>query len=125
MTRGILGLVAGAAVTIVSVAAVPGSEARGQEAFDKRCTGCHAMDRIKVGPPLGGVYGRRAGRNAQFPYSEALRNANVTWDAATLERWLEDTDSVVPGNEMAFRLQNPEERRAIVKYLEQAATQTH
>ena len=29
--------------------------------FEKRCGGCHALDRDKEGPRLGGVYGRTAG----------------------------------------------------------------
>ena len=34
--------------------------------FEKRCGGCHALDRDKEGPRLGGVYGRTAGKVDSF-----------------------------------------------------------
>jgi cytochrome c len=91
--------------------------ALGRDAYEKRCSGCHALDTTKVGPPLRGVYGRRAGQSPQFPYSEALKNAPVAWDDSTLDRWLTDTESVVPDNDMTFRLNNPVERANIIAYL--------
>lgn len=92
---------------------------RGREAFEKRCTGCHAIDKIKAGPPLRGVYGHRAGKDRQFPYSDAMKKAAVTWDEATLDRWLADTESVIPDNDMAFRLNDPADRANIIAYLKQ------
>jgi cytochrome c len=89
---------------------------RGQE---KRCSGCHTLDRIKVGPPLRGVYSRKAGRAPQFPYSDAVVKSSIIWDEATLDRWLTDTESVIPGNEMPFRLNDPLDRRNIIAYLRQ------
>jgi cytochrome c len=92
---------------------------RGRDAFDKRCTGCHALDKINVGPPLRGIYGRTAGKDPQFTYSDAVKNAAVTWDESTLDRWLTDTDSVIAGNDMAFRLNDLAERANIIAYLRQ------
>jgi acetyl esterase/lipase len=37
-----------------------------------------------VGPALRSVYGRKAGQDAQFTYSDALKAAPVTWDDSTL-----------------------------------------
>ncbi len=91
----------------------------GREAFQKRCTGCHTLDKVKVGPPLRGVYGRNAGKDPQFTYSDAAKNATVTWDESTLDRWLTDTESVIPGNDMTFRLNDPAERANIIAYLRQ------
>ena len=42
----------------------PGTATRGQELFEKRCGGCHALDTAKVGPPLRGVVGRRGAADA-------------------------------------------------------------
>ena len=94
---------------------------RGRDTFDKRCTGCHSLDKIKIGPPLRGAYGRHAGKDPQFAYSDAVKNASVTWDASTLDRWLTDTESVIPGNDMAFRLNDPVDRASIIAYLRQLA----
>ena len=108
---------------VVCVTVVIGASAkdpdRGREAFEKRCTGCHALDKVKVGPPLRGVYGRAAGTNPQFTYSDAVKNASVTWEESTLDRWLTDTESVIPDNDMTFRLNDPAERANIIAYLKQ------
>jgi cytochrome c len=103
----------------VAIAASVKNTDGGREAFEKRCTGCHALDKVKVGPPLRGVYGRAAGIHPQFTCYDALQNASVTWDESTLDRWLTDTESVIPGNDMTFRLNDPAERANIIAYLKQ------
>jgi cytochrome c len=92
---------------------------RGQMLFEKRCTGCHALDRLKAAPPLREVFGKAAGRHHTYPYSDALRMSHVTWDEATLDKWLADPESVVPGNDMPFRLDDAGERGDIIAYLKQ------
>jgi len=92
---------------------------RGRALFERRCTGCHALDRVKAGPPLGGVFGKAAGRNQQYPYSDALKNAHISWDEATLDRWMADPEAVVPGSDMSFRLDSADERADIMAYLKQ------
>jgi cytochrome c len=89
----------------------------GKEIFEKRCTGCHALDNEKAGPRLRGVYGRAAGTVPSFPYSDSLRQSGVTWDGSSLDKWLTDPDAFIPDNDMAFRVTNPEERAAIIDYL--------
>jgi cytochrome c len=92
---------------------------RGRDAFEKTCTGCHVLDRGKVGPPLRNVFGRPAGKENQFSYSDAMKGASVTWDEETLDRWLTDTESVIPGNDMSFRLNDASKRADIIAYLKQ------
>src|SRR5215470_10198756 len=87
--------------------------AAGNALFEKRCGGCHALDRDKEGPRLGGVYGRTAGSIDSFAYSEALRKSGIRWNEVTLDQWLIDAEKLVPGNDMAFRVEKAEERRAI------------
>jgi cytochrome c2 len=74
-------------------APAPGS---GKDLFERRCGGCHALDRDKEGPRLGGVYGRRAGSVDTFDYSEALKAANITWNDESLEKWLSDPSRWCP-----------------------------
>ena len=95
----------------------PGDPARGKQLFEKRCTGCHSLDADKEGPHLRGVYGRKAGTAPGFNYSDALKSANFTWNDALLEKWLTDTDSVVPDNNMDFHVPSPDERADIIRYL--------
>ena len=93
--------------------------ADGKDLFERRCSGCHSLDRDKEGPRLGGVYGRVSGSVPSFPYSDALKNAHVTWDAESLDKWLADPESVVPGNDMAFHVDSATERNEIIAYLKQ------
>jgi cytochrome c len=96
-----------------------GDAVRGKVVFEKRCTGCHAMDADRKGPRLAGVFGRKAGGVAGFTYSAGLKNSGVTWTDATLERWLSDPDMVVPDNNMSFSVPKAEERRDLIAYLKQ------
>ena len=117
--RTTLTILTGVVCVTVAIADSAKDPDRGREAFEKRCTGCHALDMAKIGPPLRGVYGRAAGTNPQFTYSDAVKNASVTWEESTLDRWLSDTESVIPDNDMTFRLNDPAERANIIAYLKQ------
>ena len=87
--------------------------------FEKRCGGCHALDRDKKGPRLGGVYGRTAGSVDSFQYSDALKNSRVKWTEETLNKWLIDTEKLVPNNDMTFHVEKADERSEIIAYLKQ------
>jgi cytochrome c len=97
-----------------------GETVTGRSAFEKRCTGCHALDHDKAGPRLAGVVGRKAGAVAGFPYSDAVKKSGVVWNEAALEKWLTSPESVIPDSDMAFRLDRAEERAAIIAYLKEA-----
>lgn len=111
----VLALIASSAVLPSRADGEGGQE--GQALFQKRCGGCHALDSDHEGPRLRGVVGRMAGRVKTFKYSPPLQNSGFTWDEAKLDKWLTDTESVVPDNDMAFRVPNPKERAAIISYL--------
>ena len=96
-----------------------GDAAHGKVVFEKRCTGCHAIDSDREGPRLGGVYGRKAGGVAGFNYSAGLKNSGITWTDATLERWLSDPDLVVKDNNMSISVPKAQERRDLIAYLKQ------
>jgi cytochrome c len=95
----------------------PAQQPSGQESFERRCTGCHDLDKEKEGPHLRGVFGRAAGKVESFEYSDALRKSGIKWDAATLDKWLTDPETVVHGTDMAFRVPKSDERAAIIEYL--------
>jgi cytochrome c len=97
-----------------------GDAALGETTFNKRCTGCHALEANRDGPQLRGVFGRKAGSISGFNYSAALKGSGITWDENSLERWLSDTDATVPGNDMDFRVLKANERLNIIAYLKQA-----
>src|ERR1700677_4163911 len=87
-----------------------GDPVRGKAVFEKRCTGCHALEADREGPRLAGVYGRKAGSVSGFTYSAGLKNSGLTWTNATLEKWLSDPDLVVPDNNMSFSVPRADER---------------
>src|SRR6266487_5194753 len=96
-----------------------GDTVAGRSAFEKRCTGCHALDHEKTGPRLAGVVGRKAGTVSAFPYSDAVKKSAVVWNEAVLDKWLTDPETVIPDTDMAFRLDNPVERAAIIAFLKE------
>jgi cytochrome c len=101
-----------------STAAGPGDAARGKQVFEARCTGCHTLDQNRVGPKLAGVVGRTSGTAEGYTYSDALKKAAITWDAQSLDRWLTDPDSLVPGNNMEFSVRKAQERSDLIAYLQ-------
>lgn len=94
----------------------PGDAARGKTVFEKRCTGCHAMEGDREGPRLAGVFGRKAGSVPGFDYSAGLKNSGITWNEATLEKWLSDPDSLVKDTTMDFHVPKAQERSDLVAY---------
>jgi cytochrome c len=101
----------------ITEAPTRGNSQNGKGLFEKRCTGCHTLTTNKEGPRLGGVFGRRAGAVSDFAYSDEMKAANLTWDEATLDKWLTNTDAVIRNNDMAFRVASPQERADIIEYL--------
>jgi len=97
----------------------PGDAVRGKVIFEKRCSGCHAMEGDREGPRLAGVYGRRAGSVASFDYSSELKNSGIIWSEAMLEKWLRDPDIVVPGTKMDFLVPKSQERSDLIAYFRQ------
>jgi hypothetical protein len=68
------------------------------------------------GPRLSGVYGRKARSVPGFDYSQGLKNSGLTWNDATLEKWLSGPDSVVPDAKMDFYVPKAGERRDLIAY---------
>src|SRR5437762_12935679 len=68
------------------------AQANGKALFEKRCGGCHALERDKEGPRLGGVYGRTSASIDGLQYSDALKKAKIVWKEDTQERWLTDPE---------------------------------
>jgi cytochrome c len=116
-------IVALGVLALVGIWTVQPSQAAGQggqdgkSLFEKRCSGCHALDADHEGPRLRGVFGRPAGKVKTFKYSDALQKAKITWDEVELDKWLTDTESIAPDNDMGFRVPKQEERAAIISYL--------
>jgi cytochrome c len=118
-------LIAFAATTFITFGAPVTASAQnassGRQLFQSRCSICHSAQpgRIVVGPSLFGVVGRHSGRMPGFEYSAANLQSNLTWDPATLDRYLSNPQQLVPGTLMTFSgLRNPQQRADVIAYLE-------
>jgi cytochrome c len=114
--RHALALVAGWIVTVLPAHAA-GNAARGAQAYEARCSGCHSVEFDRIGPRHAGLLGRRAGSIAGFEYSNALKGSNVVWNEQTLERWLADPEALVPGQRMGYSLADAAVRADVIAYL--------
>ena len=94
----------------------PGNAAHGQALY-QGCAACHSVDENDIGPRHRGVVGRRAASIDNYNYSAALKNCGLTWDAATLDRWLSNPSALVPGTKMFFKIDNAADRADLIAYL--------
>nr|WP_246337611.1 c-type cytochrome [Azospirillum oleiclasticum] len=112
------------ALFALPVLMAPAAAAEGEALFRQQCGTCHSVKRDdgpRAGPSLHGVVGRKAGSAADYEYSDALRKAGITWDTATLERWLTNSNEFLPGSVMNYRQTNDTVRREIIRFLQTSA----
>ena len=78
--------------------------ALGEKVFNK-CRACHQIGegaKTLVGPPLNGIFGRKAGGISGYTYSDANKNSGITWDEAVLAEYLKNPRAKIPGTKMIF-----------------------
>jgi len=88
--------------------------------FRNQCGTCHVLPpggAARQGPPLGGVFGRKAGSVPGLKYSPGLAKADFIWDAARLDAWLTHPQAVIPGAVMLYRQANAATRKTIINWL--------
>jgi cytochrome c len=121
--RGLaLVVAAAAAFALPAHAQDAGDAAKGKQIFT-RCQACHSLDAgtNKLGPSLHGLVGRPSGSIEGFNYSDAMKNAHLTWDQATLDKYLSGPKALVPGTKMVFPgLPKEEDRLNVIAYLKEA-----
>ncbi len=93
----------------------------GERLFAK-CGACHTLTPEggnKAGPTLHGLFGRRAGSVAGYPYSPALRNSSIVWTEQTVDKLFALGPHIMtPGSKMPLqRMADPSERAALIGYL--------
>ena len=114
----ILGLVAS---LVLGANPAPAADVDAGKVAFKKCALCHTTEagKNKIGPSLFGVVGRKSGNVDNFSYSEAMKNFDHTWDAETLDTYLADPRTVVPGTKMIFPgIKDKSEREDVIAYLE-------
>jgi cytochrome c len=100
-----------------------GDPARGAQVF-RACVACHSLEPgiHLTGPSLANLFGHRAGTAEGFTrYSEALRNADVTWNEKTLDAWIAKPQKLIPGNFMTFSgISDTQPRADLIAFLKAA-----
>ena len=101
ITRGV---VPGVALLLAAWVAMPTLAAESAPAvFNNHCRTCHSVKEgdTRLGPSLHNIYGAKAGSSPAYAsYSQGLKSSGVTWDEATLDKFIENPDQVVPNNNM-------------------------
>ncbi len=96
--------------------------AQGKRIYQERCSVCHSAAAGDggggQGPSLVGLMGRRAASLPQFSYSAALKASQLTWDAATLDRFLAAPSKLVPGTTMVVAVEQPADRSDLLAYFQ-------
>jgi cytochrome c len=108
------------AVGSLSAVAATADVAHGEEVYN-RCMACHALKADRVGPHHCGLIGRRAGSVPGYAYSEAMKKSKLTWDEATLDRFLQKPMKAVPGTAMTYDgVPDARDRHDLIAFLKQA-----
>lgn len=123
-TKLLAGVAAATLVILVNQPVWAEGDATAGEKVYKKCKACHSLDagKNKVGPSLHGIVGRPAAQVEGYKYSKALMESGLTWDDATLDKYLAKPKELVPKTKMAFPgLKKEADRQNVIAYLKQAS----
>jgi cytochrome c len=114
-----------AAIVWLGAGAALAQDAAMGESIFKRCAACHAVGEgaaNRSGPVLNDIFGRKAGSQEGYRYSEAMVEAGeggLTWTPETLAAFLAAPRDYLKGTKMSFPgLKKPEEAQHLIAYLE-------
>jgi cytochrome c len=103
-----------------SLAIAAGDATRGARLFGQ-CMACHSVQpgEHQTGPSLAHAFDHKAASNETFArYSDALKHSGLTWNEATLDKWLADPAKLVPGTTMTFPdIKDAQARRDVIALL--------
>jgi len=107
---------------LLCAAPVFGADANaGKTVFKTQCALCHSAEPGDnggaQGPNLKGVFGRHSA-STEFGYTAALKASGLSWDGATLDRFLTSPTTVVPGSAMVVPVPDNTERANLIAYFQ-------
>ena len=106
--------------SLFGFAALAADAGAGKAVFQQSCGICHSVQagQNKIGPSLFGIVGRKTGAEAGYSYSPGNKAANLTWDAATLDKYLQGPRAMIPGTKMTYAgLKDDTKRADLIAYL--------
>lgn len=109
-----------AALLVIASAPSAAADANaGRNFFRAQCLLCHSAEPGDnggaQGPNLHEVMGRKAA-STDFSYTAALKSSGITWNDATLARFLASPTTVVPGTAMVTPVPQQADRDNVVAY---------
>jgi cytochrome c len=107
------------------VAELPAPYNTGDLANGKRvfmiCKSCHTVTQggsDMTGPNLWGMFGRKAGTEGSYKYSEGLKAAGFIWDPAHADTWISGPKAMIPDTKMSFAgVKAAKDRIDVIAYL--------
>ena len=97
--------------------------AAGEQVFKRLCSPCHEIGpdaKIKLGPPLNSIDGRKSGTFDGFNYSPANKSSGITWSEETFPKYIRAPMQEMPGTRMAFvGIKNDKDIADLWAYLKQ------
>ncbi|UIK08050.1 c-type cytochrome [Neorhizobium galegae] len=116
-----------AVVSILGLLLQPGSAlAQSPEAGERvfvQCRACHQVGetaRNVTGPHLNGLFGRTSGSVEGYAYTEANKNAGITWTDASFREFVTNPRAKIPGTKMIYAgIKNPDQITNLIAYLKQ------
>ena len=108
------------AIAMASGTAQAADAANGEKVF-RKCKACHTIEKDgkhRVGPNLHGVVGAKAAGKDGYKYSKAMKESGLTWDEATLDKYLTKPKALVKKTKMAFAgIKKDSDRADVIAYL--------
>src|SRR5215470_5909027 len=97
-------------IAVIALAASTGTSsaqdaAGGEQVFRRLCSPCHDIGedaKIKLGPPLNAIDGRKSGSFEGFNYSQVNKNSGITWNEESFTKYIRAPMQEMPGTRMAF-----------------------
>jgi cytochrome c len=95
----------------------------GEQVFRRVCMPCHDIGteaKVKLGPPLNAIDGRKAGTFEGYNYSEANKSSGISWNESDFTSYIRAPMQSMPGTRMAFvGLKNDKDITDLWAYLRQ------
>jgi len=116
------------AIAVIALAASTGTTmaqdaATGEAVFKRLCSPCHDIGpeaKVKLGPPLNAVDGRKSGSFEGFNYSPANKSSGITWNEEAFTKYIHAPMQEMPGTRMAFvGIKNDKDIADLWAYLKQ------
>lgn len=93
----------------------------GQVAFNTHCRNCHSVEPgdNRLGPTLHGIVGAKAGQVKGFGNYSGSLTADMTWDEATIDKFIANPTAMAPNTTMKpfGGVPDPAQRKLIIEFL--------